>query len=97
MSNVSKEKRDKQRVYEQLQKHGRDINVLKDEVRKLQKQYDEHSIMHILDDIDKETFTGSGRPLFTYENIAKKYGTSPSTVSRIAEENGRSRRGKRTI
>lgn len=96
MSNTSKEKRFKQGVNEQLQKNSRDINNLKDEVRNLQKQYDEHSLMHILDDLDKETFPGSGRPLYTYDNIADRNGTSPSTVSRIAEEHGRSRRGKRT-
>lgn len=52
---------------------------------------------NVVDDIIRETFPGSGRWFFTYENIAARNNISASTVSRIAEKNGISRRGIRSV
>lgn len=52
---------------------------------------------NIVDDLSRETFPGSGRPLYTYENTADRNGTSASTVSRIADKHGISRRGIRSV
>ena len=95
MSNLSKEKREKQKVHDKLRNHDRDINEIKNNVQQLQKQYNDMNLRNILDDLDKETFQGSGRPLYTYENIADRNNTSASTVARIAEEHGKNRRSKK--
>ncbi|MCI9069108.1 hypothetical protein [Clostridium sp.] len=52
---------------------------------------------NILDDINRETFPGSGRWFYTYENIADRNNISASTVSRIAERHGVSRRGMKSV
>lgn len=52
---------------------------------------------NVRDDIIRETFPGSGRWFFTYENIADRNNISASTVSRIAEKNGISRRGIKSV
>lgn len=51
----------------------------------------------IIDDLTKETFPGSGRYFYTYEQIGDKNGVSASKVSRIAEKNNLSRRNLRTV
>lgn len=53
--------------------------------------------LEVVDDLTKETFPGSGRWLFTYENIAERRHISASTVSRIAEKNGISRRSLKSV
>ncbi len=52
---------------------------------------------NVIDDITRETFPGSGRWFYTYENIAGRNNISASTVSRIAEKNGISRRGIKSV
>ncbi len=95
MSKLSKQKRKEAAVDSRLNSVESTIHRLDGDVKRLKKQYDEHIVAHIIDDLDKETFPGSGRPLYTYSDIGDKYGTSPATVGRIAEEHGRNRRGKK--
>lgn len=73
------------------------LNNLETRVQKLERQYDAHIISHIVEDLDCETFTNSGRYMYTYNDLAQKYNTSASTISRIAEEHGLSRRNRNRI
>lgn len=52
---------------------------------------------NVMDDITRETYPGSGRPLYTYEDIGKRNNMSASKVSRIAEETGLSRRNGKVV
>lgn len=79
-------------INEKMDKQQRQVNNIDNQVQQLKKQYDEHIISHIVDDLQKERFLGSGKPMFTYAEIGKKYKTSASTVARIADERGLSRR-----
>lgn len=81
-------------INQTLQNHGSKINSLGNDIQQLKKQYDEHIVSHIIDDLQKERFAGSGKPLYTYSEVADKYHTSASTVGRIAEDHGLSRRKK---
>ncbi|MBN1058511.1 hypothetical protein [Clostridium botulinum] len=92
MSKKTKKCRTKEKINNRLIKNETKINKLNNQYEKLKKDYDKHIIQHIIDDLGKETFYGSGRPLYTYKNIASKYNTSSSTISRIAEKNGLNRK-----
>ena len=94
MPKTSSKKRKLEAINENLQKQERKLNDIEADVQRLKKQYDEHIVSHIIDDLQKERFPGSGKPLFTYSEIGERYGTSGSTVARIAEEKGLSRRKK---
>lgn len=73
------------------------LSNIENHLQKLEKKYDDHIIAHIVEDLDCETFTNSGRYMYTYNDLAQKYNTSASTISRIAEEHGLSRRNKSII
>ena len=94
MSKTSKRKRKIDTINQALQQQGSKVNRIENEVQQLKKKYDEHIVSHIIDDLQKERFAGSGKPMFTYSDVADRYNTSTSTVSRIAEEYGLSRRKK---
>jgi len=66
----------------------KDVEKLKEQMRSCQTAIE----TNIKDDLQVETYTNSGRYLFTYEDIAKRYDVSVSKVQRIASENNLSRR-----
>lgn len=94
MSTQSKKNRRDNEIDATLSKQSSEINRLDNEVKKLRKEYDQHVVEHIIEDLQKKRFYGSEKPLYTYVEIADKYNTSSATVTRIAEENNLSRRSK---
>lgn len=48
---------------------------------------------NIRTDLEAESFPGSGKPQYTYEEIAERNGCSETTVWRIARKYGLTRRG----
>jgi predicted nuclease with TOPRIM domain len=76
------------------------LDRAEDEIGKLKKRLSSvestTTMLHeksIIDDLTKERFPGSGKNMFSYDDIAKRNGVSPSKVSRVAEKNNLSRRG----
>ena len=47
------------------------------------------------EDLSEERFPGSGKPLYTYDEIAKKHEVSKRRVQRVVEENDLARRKNR--
>ena len=94
MSKTSRKGRKFENINQTLQRHGSKLNNIENVVQRLTKQYDEHIVSHIIDDLQKERFAGSGKPMYTYSEIADKYNTSTSTVARIADDHGLNRRKK---
>lgn len=80
--------------YDKLQKRVADLEK---NYRTTEERISRIEERNIIDDITRETFAGSGRWFFTYENIANRNNISASTVSRIAEKNGISRRGVKSV
>ena len=95
MTKVSKQNRRDNEIDSRLRNNETNINSVDNEVKKLKKDYDKHIIRHMLDDIQQERFPGSGKPLYTYQDIADRYDTSASTISRIAGEHDLLRRGNK--
>lgn len=91
---MSRATRKQETINSNIQKNTSKINSVENRVTKLEKQYDEHVVTHIVDDLGRQRFRGSDKPMYTYSEIADKYGTSATTVGRIANENGLSRRNK---
>lgn len=79
---------------QRLDQHDKDILELKQNVVNAIKELEQHVEMHIKDDLMCERFPGSGKPMYTYEDIAKRHNVSPTKVCRIATENGMNRRSK---
>lgn len=77
-----------------LDQLDRDVLELKQRVDNAKKEYDQHIDTHIVDDLMCERFPGSGKPMYTYADIAKKRNVSTRRVQQIAEENGLTRRNK---
>ena len=94
MSKTSRKGRKLDNINQTLQRQGSKLNNIENDVQRLKKQYDEHIVSHIIDDLQKERFAGSGKPMYTYSEVADKYNTSASTVARIADEHGLNRRKK---
>lgn len=88
----SKRKNDTEKLFNRTNKMQQDLNNLTTKVNGLEKQWNQFSVAQLLEDLQKETFPGSGRYLYTYADLANKYSVSPSTVGRIAEDNGINRR-----
>ncbi|MFW6015369.1 MAG: hypothetical protein ACOCRK_02965 [bacterium] len=65
---------------------------LEKKIKKLEDKFEEHIEHHVLDDILKETYPGSGRWLYTYSDIAKRWKTNSTNISRIAKKHNMSRR-----
>lgn len=94
MSKTSRKGRQIDAINKKQQQQESRMNNLENEVQYLKKQYDQHIVSHIIDDLQQERFLGSGKPMYTYSEVADKYHTSASTVARIADEHGLSRRKK---
>ena len=80
--------------YDKLQKR---VNVLEQDVKKTKEKISKICKRNIIDDLSRETFPGSGRYLYTYEDIGDRNDISPATVGRIAEKHGLSRRNKKVV
>lgn len=93
---TTKQNRKDNEVDSRITENTTKINVIDNDVKKLKKDYDAHILGHILDDLQKERFVGSDKPLFTYQEIADRHNTSAATVTRIASEHGLQRRGNKT-
>lgn len=81
--------------------NGQRLNSIENNIKDMQKKlstlqedYKEHLETHIKDDLCQERFIGSGKPLYSYQDIANRYGVSTSKVQRVAENNGLTRRNK---
>jgi hypothetical protein len=94
MAKTSKKGRKLDNINQTLHRQGSKLNNIENDVQRLKKQYDEHIVSHIIDDLQKERFAGSGKPMYTYSEVADRYNTSASTVARIADEHGLNRRKK---
>lgn len=70
----------------------KDIKDNSKSIKELKEEFEKHIEKHIVDDLQKETFPGSGRPLYTYEHIAERNDTNPTHVCRVAKNHGISRR-----
>ena len=78
-----------------------EIQDIKIQIADLQKQQDEQLERAILDDLEEETYYKSGRPLYTFDDIAERWSVSKAKVQRIAEsaalEGKTKRRGRKII
>lgn len=92
---TSRQNRKDNEFNSRINKNTTKINAVENNVQKLKRDYDEHILRHILDDLQQERFPGSGKPLYTYQEIADRYNTSAATVNRIASEHGLLRRGNK--
>ncbi|OPH52190.1 hypothetical protein BC351_33190 [Paenibacillus ferrarius] len=97
MSKESKQIRKENQIDARTTKNENKINTLENEFRKLKKDYDVHILRHIKDDLQQERFPGSGKPLYTYDEIAERHNSSASTINRIAGEHGLLRRGNKSL
>jgi len=77
-----------------LDQHDQEILKLKQSAEQTQREYEEHIERHIVDDLMLERFSGSGKKMYSYADIAGRYGVSVSKVQRIAEKNGLMRRNQ---
>lgn len=79
----------------------RNIQDMNQKISELQQQQESQIERNILDDLDAETFYNSGRPLYTYDDIAERWGVTRSKVQKTAEraalEGKTRRRGKRIV
>lgn len=73
--------------------YGKRIENLENEISKLNKHID----MHIIEDLQKTRFTGSDKPLYTYDEIAEKHDIPKSRVQKVAEDNNLTRRKFKVI
>ena len=96
MSKTSKQNRRDNEIDSRIYANEGRINSLGNEVKKLEKEHDRHIERHIVDDLQAVRFSGSDKPLYTYQEIADRYNVPVSTVSRVAEENGLLRRANKT-
>ena len=77
-----------------LDKHDKDIFELKQKCDCSKQEYEKHIERHIKDDLMQERFPGSGKSLYSYNDIADRYDVSTSKVQRVAEDNSLTRRNK---
>jgi hypothetical protein len=82
-------------VNNQVKKLRSDVENLKSEMKTVKTDVASMKERNVVDDLTKERFPGSGKPLFTYGEIGKRNGVSDATVARVADRNDLSRREKR--
>lgn len=78
-----------------------DMQDINDKISELQQQQESQLLRNILDDLDEETYRNSGRPMYTYDDIADRWGVTRSKVQKTAEigalEGKTRRRGKKIV
>ena len=84
-------------VSNKIKKLESNVESLKTDVRNIKTEISSIKERNVVDDLTQERFQGSGKPLYTYEEIGSKNGVSSATVARIAEKNNISRREKKLI
>ena len=82
-------------VNNQVRKLRSDVENLKSEVKAVKTEVASIKERNVVDDLTKERYPGSGKPLFTYGEIGKRNGVSDATVARIADKKDLSRRDKK--
>ncbi len=65
---------------------------LEDRVSDLERRMSIHDENAIVDDLMEERFPGSGKPRYSYEDLALKWGVPKSRIQDIAKRNGLERR-----
>lgn len=84
-------------VNNQLRKLRSDVERLKSDMGTVKNDIASIKERNVVDDLMKERFPGSGKPLYTYDEIGTKNSVSTATVSRIADKNDLSRRDKKLL
>lgn len=79
-------------VNRKFNKLDNSVNKLENNFGEIQGQFNSVQIMQIVQLIQEKFPPGSDRDKYRYEDIGNMYGLSASTISRIAEANGVSRR-----
>lgn len=89
---------------QRLDKTEKDISTIKKQLEEtekniidMKKQQEDTLKRNILDDLEMETYYNSGRPLYTYDDIAIRWGVKRSKVQKIAESSETRRKGKKII
>jgi hypothetical protein len=87
---------------DRLDQHDKLIGTLQKEVAELvtktketettKATLDSHINTHIKDDLETTKFSGTDKPLYTYDEIAQRYQVPKSRVQKVAEENNLTRR-----
>lgn len=80
--------------YEKLERR---VSDLEKKTKIIDSNYNQMQERNIVNDIMKETYPGSGRDFFTYDEIGRRNNVSPAKVSRVAEKNGISRRNIKSV
>lgn len=70
----------------------KDILLIQKELEEKQKNFEEHLRTHIIEDLQKERFSGSGKYMYSYKDIAEKYNVSFGFVQRTAIKENLTRR-----
>ncbi|MCF2671585.1 hypothetical protein JQM60_10715 [Butyricicoccus pullicaecorum] len=65
---------------------------LEDRVSDLERRMDLHDENSIVNDLCEERFPGSGKPRYSYEDLAQKWQVPKSRIQDIAKRNGLERR-----
>jgi hypothetical protein len=82
-------------VNNQVRKLRSDVESLKSEMKTVKNDLAIVKERNLYDDLTKERFPGSGKPLYTYDEIGKRNGTSSASVARYADKKDLSRREKK--
>lgn len=77
-----------------LDRHDKEIEDLKRKSEEAKKEYENHIQYHVIEDLNTERFTNSGKYMYTYADIANRHNIPISKVQKIAEENNLTRRNR---
>ena len=70
----------------------RDLSQVKRDLDRQRDEYERHIRRHVIDDLQETRY--SGKPLYSYADIADRHDISTSAVQRIAIAEGLTRRNK---